>query len=293
MTMANAGLSFNAYMLATTPIRLWARARFNRSDRMPVTGLFLHRVADDHPNDWTITTRQFDRMIQWLEKNVDLVSVDEAQNRLREGNRGRVAVHISFDDGYADNCLHAVPTLLSKKIPFTYYVTTQNVRHGKPFPHDLKVGQPLAPNSMDEIRAMHDAGVEIGVHTRTHPNVADLRRVKEIEPEICGARDDLAEWIGDRPRHFAFPFGLRHNVSSRSIQLLYDEGFSSYASAYGGYNFPFDDAFHLKRFDGDPNFHRVRNWLSLDPRWVYAQRDHHHRPIQRHPRVESTPTATP
>ena len=289
--MADFGLGFKAYLLATAPCRWWSHFSLRRNGRLPVTGLFLHRVADDLLNDWTITTKQFDRMLGWLKQHVDLVSIGEAQQRIRTGNFGRVAVHISFDDGYADNCLHAIPQLLTQKVPFTYYVTTQNVRNGKPFPHDLKLGQPLAPNSIDEIRAMSDAGVEIGVHTRTHPNVAELRRRSELELEIRGAREDLEDWIGSQPQHFAFPFGLPQHVTSRAIQYIHDEGFGSYTTARGGYNFPFDGAFHLKRFHGDPNFHRVRNWLGLDPRWVYAPSEYEYVPFDRPSSDKSTTAA--
>ena len=280
MPQKNALIS--GYMLATRPLRWWCQWTLRRKSQIPVAGLFLHRVADDHPNDWTITVEQFDRMIAWLENHVDLVSMDEAQRRIRHGNPGRMAVNISFDDGYADNCLHAIPALLKKKIPFTYYVATQNVRNGKPFPHDLKQGQPLAPNSIDEIRAMANAGVEIGAHTRTHADIGRLTRHSELEYEIRGSREDLWDWIGYQPRHFAFPFGLKDNIPPRAIQFVHDEGFDSYCSAQGGYNFPtLDDAFHFRRFHGDPVYARVINWLSFDPRWIYATPDFEYRPIKR------------
>lgn len=281
-------LLLRAYRLATAPCRWWARTRLRRQSQIPVTGMFLHRVADDHPNGWTISNRQFDQLLDWLQKHVDLVSIDEAQRRIRHGNAGRIAVHLSFDDGYADNCLHAVPTLLNRRIPFTYYVTTHNVRHGKPFPHDLKLGQPLAPNSIDEIRAMADAGVEMGVHTRSHPDLGKSHHPREIESEICGAREDIADWIGSEPRHFAFPYGLPHNLGPSAIQRVHDSGFTSYCSAYGGYNFPYHGTFHLRRFHGDPVLSRVQNWLTLDPRWVYARPDHEYLPFPRPSKPRST-----
>ena len=248
---------------------------------VPVTGIFLHRIADTCPNGWTMPTAKFDRLLDWLEANVDLVSLDDAQELLRCGNRGRVAVHISFDDGYADNCLHAIPELLKRRIPFTYYVTTENVRSGKPFPHDVQRHEPLAPNSVDQIQAMHDAGVEIGVHTRTHPDVSKLRTLGELTREIRGAREDLAEWLGTVPNHFAFPFGLAHNVTPRAIQFLHDERFHSYSTASGGYNFPLDGSFHLRRFHGDPILDRIFNWLSFDPRWIYGAGDPEYIPYHR------------
>lgn len=249
---------------------------------MPVTGLFLHRIATEHlDNGWSMSADTFEELLDWLEENVDLVSIDEAQQRIKVGNNKRIAVNISFDDGYADNCVHAIPSLLRRKIPFTYYVTTYNVKHGKPFPHDLKLGQPLSPNSIPEVQAMAEAGVEIGVHTRTHADVGNIRHLTELEHEIKGARHDLASWIGYEPAHFAFPYGKHHNMSPRSIQFLHDEGFRSYCSAYGGYNFPGDGSFHLKRFHGDPILSRIKNWLTLDPRWVYARPEYEYIPFQR------------
>jgi len=274
-------LAFRTYLTASTPLRWLLRGYFNHRNRAPVAGIFLHRVADDVPNPWSITNTQFDAMLTWLQLNVDIVSIDEAQRRIREGHAGRMSVFITFDDGYADNCLFAIPELLSRRLPFTYYVTTQNVLTGKPFPHDLKRNEPLAPNSVDEIRALNDAGVEIGAHTRTHPDMGTISRESELELEIRGSRDDLADWTGKEPRHFAFPFGLPENLNPRAIQYLYDTGFESYASAMGGYNFPIGDAFHLKRFHGDPVALRLQNWLSYDPRWIFHVSEFEYVPFQR------------
>ena len=265
-------LSIGAYVAATQPYRAWARAHYARRSQLPVAALFFHRVADDYPNGWTMSLGQFDRHIRWLQKNCDLISLAELQRRMREGNDQRVAVSITFDDGYADNCLHAIPTLLSRRIPFTYFVTTQNVRYGKPFAHDLKAGQPLAPNSIDEIKAMADAGVEIGVHTRTHADLGQVSRSEDLDDEILGARDEIERWTGRKPRYFAFPYGLPRNLNPQAIQLLHDAGFDGFCSAYGGYNVPHQDAFHVQRFHADPDVARVRNWLTLDPRWLLRRR---------------------
>ena len=270
--MANAKDTYiHAYTLATLPLRKWVHWKLKKKSQVPVASIFLHRIADDYPNDWSMTNAAFDALIGWLEKNVDLVSLDDAQELLRTGNRGRMAVNITFDDGYADNCLHAIPTLLKKKIPFTYYVTTENVKTGDYFPHDVHGQQPLAPNTIEEIKAMSDAGVEIGAHTRTHPDMGTLDRLEDIRDEIDGSRETLEAWTGRRPKHFAFPYGLQCNLTPASIQHIYDAGFSSYCSAYGGYNFPFDGAFHIQRFHGDPSLARIRNWLSFDPRWIYTE----------------------
>ena len=116
--MIKRDLALRTYMMATWPLRSFMRGYLNYHNRAPVAGLFLHRVADDVPNPWTITNAHFDWMLTWLQLNVDIVSIDEATRRIREGHSGRMSVFITFDDGYADNCLFAIPELISRKVPF-------------------------------------------------------------------------------------------------------------------------------------------------------------------------------
>jgi hypothetical protein len=43
-------------------------------------------------------------------------------------------------------------------------------------------------------------------------------------------------------------------------------GYQGACSAYGGYNWPGDDHFHLQRIHADPEMLRLKNWLTIDPR---------------------------
>lgn len=55
--------------------------------------------------------------------NIDIVDLDEAARRIREGSERRFAV-FTFDDGYADNLETALPIFEAHDAPFTIYVTT-------------------------------------------------------------------------------------------------------------------------------------------------------------------------
>ena len=92
-------LCLNAYLYGTKPYRYWANARLARTGQLPVCVLFYHRVADDQPNAWTISCRDFQRQIRWLKKNCELISLEEVQRRVRTGVNRRPAVGITFDDG--------------------------------------------------------------------------------------------------------------------------------------------------------------------------------------------------
>lgn len=257
----------SAYYYATLPGRRQRRRFSARAGRAPVSIVFYHRVADNTPNDWTISSCEFSRQIDWLQEHFDLVSLPEAQQRILHGN-ARPAVSLTFDDGYAVNCERALPLLIKRKIPCTYFVTSHNVLTGEPFPHDVRAQQPLAPNTMEQLRSLVAAGIEIGAHTKSHADLGGVTDEATLLDEVVGSRDDLQDALGTSIRYFAFPFGLHKNLNRRAFHLAREAGFVGVCSAYGGYNTPGDDPFHLQRIHADPEFVAFRNWLTLDRRKI-------------------------
>jgi peptidoglycan/xylan/chitin deacetylase (PgdA/CDA1 family) len=65
------------------------------------------------------------------------------------------------------------------------------------------------PLSVDELRELSASGlIEVGAHTRTHPNLRWTAPTRRIE-ELAGSRDDLARWLHiDPPTGLAYPFGV-------------------------------------------------------------------------------------
>ncbi len=260
-----------AYLYGSMPHRIAANTIRARRGRAPVSILFYHRVADDHLNTWTISNDRFTEQVEWLEKHFDLVSLEEAQRRMRSKNH-RAAVAITFDDGYADNCEHALPLLIKKRIPCTYFVSTKFVLEDKSFPHDVAAGEPLRPNTIEQLRMLSRAGIEIGGHTRNHTDLGRLCDIDQLYDEVVLAARDLAGEIDRLVRYFAFPFGMHANLNAAAFRLARENGFEAVCSAYGGYNFPGDDSFHLQRIHGDPEWFRLKNWLTVDPRKLRTKR---------------------
>jgi peptidoglycan/xylan/chitin deacetylase (PgdA/CDA1 family) len=259
------------YYLATLPARRCAAIKRAARAAEPVRVMFYHRVADVHPNDWTMSTKLFAAQISWLHERFDIVSLAEAQARLESGRNRVPTAAITFDDGYADNMQFAVPWLLRERIPFTYFVSTNHVLRGEPFPHDVEAGVPLAANTAEDVRRMADAGVEIGGHTQSHADLGRWLPAPQLASEIGGCKRELEEVIGREVRYFAFPYGLPQNISAEAVRVAYESGYRAVCSAYGGYNFPGDDAFHIRRFHADPSMSRFKNWLTVDPRKLRSE----------------------
>ncbi len=259
----------DGYYAATWPWRARYRQVRTRVGLAPVMALFYHRVADHHPTDWTITNDGFRRHLDWLQANVEVVTLAEAQRRIALRYNPRPCVAITFDDGYGENCDQAIGELIQRNMPATYFVTLDNVLTGKPFPHDAKLGIDARPNTIEELREMAATGViEIGAHSRTHPDVGAIRETEKLQDEVIAATEELAALIDQPIRYFAFPFGQHANLNDAAINMLRGHGIHGFCSAYGGYNLPGDDPYHIQRIHGDPELSRLRNWLTIDPRKV-------------------------
>jgi peptidoglycan/xylan/chitin deacetylase (PgdA/CDA1 family) len=202
----------------------------------------------------------------WLRERFEIISLLEAQQRMGSSFSCAPAVCITFDVGYADNCRFAIPWLIAEQVPFTYFVSTGHILEGRPFDHDVERNCPLAPNTPEQIRDLASAGIELGAHTRWHVNLGETEDEQQLHDEIVGSKRDLETLAGRAVRYFAFPYGLRANLSQAAFRMAFQAGYWGVCSAYGGYNLPGDDPFHIHRIHADPSWGRFCNWLTADPR---------------------------
>ena len=110
-------------------------------------------------------------------------------------------VALSFDDGMEDNRSELLPILREYGVPASVYVTTGLL--GQPNPW-------MAPGTCrmmieEELLELHAAGVELGAHTVSHPNLEELS-YEECMEEMASSRDFLRHLTGAPVRTFAYPF---------------------------------------------------------------------------------------
>lgn len=279
-------LLLTCYYHASYPVRVCNFWREASKDHLPAIILYYHRIADDRANPWTISNAMFARQICWLRENFEIVSLYDAQQRVQRGYNPQPCVSITFDDGYSDNCQQAIPWLIKERIPCTYFVTLENVLKQEPFSHDLVTGHRLAPNTTEQLRAMAAAGVEIGAHAYTHADLGPIHDPRLLRYEVVTAREELQAAI-DRPvRYFAFPYGLHANLNPAVFALAKQAGYLGVCSAYGGFNFPGDDPFHLQRIPVDDDMIRLKNWVTMDPRKLHVPRFQYEGAAAANPAIE-------
>jgi len=89
--------------------------------------LNYHSICPDNsfskPNDELIVSvSKFREQLIYLKKNYNLVSLDDILN-FKKNNKS--CISITFDDGYKDNLIHALPVLNELNVPATIYVITK------------------------------------------------------------------------------------------------------------------------------------------------------------------------
>lgn len=93
---------------------------YNKYDT-PIIILLYHRCANmtSDPQLLGVTPEHFEDHIKWITENYKVLRFDEEWQKVTEPS-----VVITFDDGYEDNYLNAVPILEKYHCPATIFVTT-------------------------------------------------------------------------------------------------------------------------------------------------------------------------
>lgn len=104
-----------------------------------VVGVFYHAVSNErlahiqhlYPPE---PIARFEAALQYIQKNFNVVTSDAIEaHRLHGAALPQRALHLSFDDGFAECHSVARPLLMKYKLPCTFFVTSDWVDNGKMF----------------------------------------------------------------------------------------------------------------------------------------------------------------
>ena len=186
--------------------------------------LSYHGVAESNavvdPEFLRVAPEVFDAQVQVLQQaGFEIVTVAELAARAggRKPPPGMVA--LSFDDGMDDNHSTLLPILRARAAVATVYVTTGLIGQENPW---------MAPGTSrmmveDELRDLAAAGVELGAHTVTHPDMSQLG-YDDCLREMVESRDRVAEISGRAVRTFAYPFC---KYGDDAVRAARDAGFEA------------------------------------------------------------------
>ncbi len=117
------------------------------------------------------------------------------------------AVAVTFDDAFENFAGVAAPALIRHALPVTLFVVTDHVGATNAWCGVVRPGIPTLPLlDWAALASLQAAGVTLGAHTRTHPDLTALDAGSVVQ-EVRGAADIIEERTGSRPGIFAYPYG--------------------------------------------------------------------------------------
>jgi peptidoglycan/xylan/chitin deacetylase (PgdA/CDA1 family) len=139
----------------------------------------------------------FARQLDILRRHATPVRVD----RELTSEPGKKTAAITFDDGFEDFLLQALPELRTRNIPSTVFVIVKAV--GQEFGTTERLDRVM---SVQQLRALPEDLVTIGSHTLTHPFLPETTKTEAYQ-EIVESRKELEKMLGRPIELFSFPFG--------------------------------------------------------------------------------------
>lgn len=164
---------------------------------------------------------------------------------LAEIRKSPGAVALTFDDAYRNFLRHALPVLTRHRLPATVFVVTGRVGTFNDWSQKGYAGIPrLELMGWPELVEVAAAGVELGGHSVTHPDLAAIPPGRARE-ELRRCREEIAERTGRPPRSLAYPYGS----SSPDVRRVAAEFYEVACGTELRYVRPDDDPFDLPRLD--------------------------------------------
>ena len=179
----------------------------------PLLILMYHRIAEDDLDPWQlcVSPKNFAAQMDLLRRTRRPMRLADLTRELEQGRCPRKAVVVTFDDGYRDNLLAALPVLEAVDMPATVFCTAGVVGGERAFWWDQLAGLLLGPELLPPVLALDVGGhpKRVTLHAAARydasDRAADRRRQDDEAPtsarlgfyrEVWGWLRPLAE--GDR-----------------------------------------------------------------------------------------------
>ena len=175
--------------------------------------LMYHRIVprlpDSDPYGNCVTVAAFESHLRWLRRrgytSIPLGTIMDSVEGTGGGARlPRRPVVITFDDGYRDNHHHAWPVLQRHGFSGTVFLVSDAIGGHNHF-DPAGSREPVPMLSVEQIRAMHAAGVGFGSHSCTHPGPLTEFPDDRVRDELARSRAAIEAILDVPVLDFAYP----------------------------------------------------------------------------------------
>lgn len=206
--------------------------------------LMYHRIADIAGDRNSLPPAMFARQLQYLRdhgyQTISLAFLNE--HRLTGRALPAKPVILTFDDGYEDNFLTALPLL--KTFGMTASLFFLSGWAGRSNDWEDYPGKPhCRMMSWEQLAYWHESGMEIGSHTVNHPFLSTLS-LPEMTYELTESKALIEGRLGCPIEFLCYPYG---DFDERVKGAAVAAGYQGALAIFAGTSLWRDDMFALKR----------------------------------------------
>ena len=181
--------------------------------------ILTYHSLDTSGSILSIAPHQFAEQMGYLaDLGVRGISLREAvAYRDVNGTWPEKCIVLTFDDGYENFYESALPVLMQHDFRATVFLLSDfmgGFNNWGPPPALLGTQRLLSWDQAAELAAV---GIELGSHTRSHPDLQHLTR-RETEDEIIKSRDAILGHLKQPVDSFAYPFGNVSPAASATVK---------------------------------------------------------------------------
>ncbi len=193
--------------------------------------LMYHMISTPRPgarfNGLRVAPEAFERQLQWLSRR-GWSSFTVGELLANASRLPEKSFAITFDDGYADNLLQALPLLKKYHCKATLYLVVDRFDRDwsvqRKAHHDEGELKREAKLTDHQVRELLDSGlIELGSHSVTHANLVQLEP-EAVYRELSESRRTLEKCFGVPVSSFAYPFGL---YLQEQVEFVRQAGYTS------------------------------------------------------------------
>jgi peptidoglycan/xylan/chitin deacetylase (PgdA/CDA1 family) len=156
----------------------------------------------------TVTVDTFDHQMKYLQENgYHVITFGTLLDHFGEaGELPPKPVIISFDDGWEDQFVYALPMLEKYRYSATFFVVTNFVDS----PGFL---------SWSQLKTILAEGMAIGSHSRSHPHLDKINNPGVLWDQINTSKQILEKQLGAGVEEFAYPYGAYNATAASTVRL--------------------------------------------------------------------------
>jgi peptidoglycan/xylan/chitin deacetylase (PgdA/CDA1 family) len=196
------------------------------------------------------------RLRRW---GYDLVTFGALAAAAATGDASGLAA-LTFDDGFESMVTGLLPVLRAEGVPATVFVVTGWLGGRHPSVGWARI------LSREQVRLLHENGVEIGSHSVSHANLVELDRAA-AEEELRRSKLELEELLDDEVLVAAYPNGAANAETRLACRAA---GYEAACRFRGGGDW--SDPFDLPRQPVGRNTGSLALWLKRDDRYERLRR---------------------